>query len=182
VQSGPAALYKCLVARAPASAAPQLREAIESFGVELMRKIETLDYIRGRTILQERLLAGLSGYFGVLALALVSAGIYGLLSYVLSLRRKEIGIRIALGAEPRRMTGAVWRDGFMVTIAGIIIGLTGAIVSVPLLRSVLVNTSPHDPIAITGACVLLFVVTSVASLLPARKASRIEPIAELRAD
>lgn len=182
VQSGGMAHYKCLVARAPESTVPQLRKAIESFGVELMRRTQTLEYVRGRTILQERLLAGLSSYFGVLALALVSAGIYGLLSYVLSLRRKEIGIRMALGAEPKRMTAALLRDGLIVTLAGTIIGLGGAIASVPLIRRVLVNTSPYDPVAIGGACVLLFIVTSAASLLPALRASHIEPVAELRRD
>lgn len=182
VQSGPAAHYKCLIARAPASTAPQLREAIESFGVELMRRTETLDYVRSRTILQERLLAGLSGYFGVLALALVSAGIYGLLSYVLSLRRKEIGIRMALGADAAHMTRSVMRDGLIIAGAGITIGLLGALASAPLIRRVLVNTSPYDPIAIGMACMVLLVVTSAASLFPALRASRVEPVAELRRD
>jgi putative ABC transport system permease protein len=182
VQSGPAAHYKCLIARVPASATPQLREAIESFGVELLRRMQTLDYIRGRTILQERLLAGLSGYFGLLALALVSAGIYGLLSYVLSLRRKEIGIRMALGADASQMARRIVSDGLVLTAIGLAIGLAGALASVPLLRSVLVEVSPYDPLAIGAACLVLVTVTMAASLAPARRAARVEPIAELRQD
>ena len=124
----------------PASAAPALRQAIESFGVEFMPRTQTLEYARSRTILQERLMAGLSGYFGALALMLVSAGIYGLLSYVLSLRRKEIGIRMALGADAARMARSILRDGLMVTGTGISIGLAGVVFSVPLIRRLLVNT------------------------------------------
>jgi predicted permease len=182
VQSGAASHWKCLVARAPEAAVPQMRQAIESFGVELMRRTQTLAYARGRAILQERLLAGLSGYFAALALMLVSAGIYGLLSYVLSLRRKEIGIRMALGADAPRMTRSMLRDGLIVTGAGIGAGLVGAIASVPLIRHLLVNTNPYDPVAIGLACTLLLVVTSVASLLPALRAGRVEPLAELRRD
>ena len=182
VQSGPGSLYRCLVARASESTVPQIRKAIESSGVELMPRTATLAYARGRAILQERLLAGLSSYFALLALMLVAAGIYGLLSYVLSLRRKEIGIRMALGADAPRMTRSILRDGLVVTGTGIVAGLAGAIASVPLIQRLLVNTSPYDPIAIGIACVLLFVVTSTASLLPALRAGRVEPLAELRRD
>ena len=182
VQSGPESHYKCLVARAPESAVPQLRQAIESFGVELMRRTQTLEYARGRAILRERLLAGLSGYFAALALILVAAGIYGLLSYVLSLRRKEIGIRMALGADALRVTRSLLGDGFTVTAIGIAIGLAGAILSAPLIRRLLVNTSPYDPIAIGLACLLLLLVTSAVSVIPALRAGRVEPLAELRRD
>jgi putative ABC transport system permease protein len=182
MQSGPGAHYKYLVARAPASAAPELRKAIESLGAEFMPRTQTLEYARGRTILQERLMAGLSGYFGVLGLVLVSAGIYGLLSYVLSLRRKEIGIRMALGADAARMTRSILRDGLMVTGIGIAIGLAGVVCSVALIRRLLVNTSPYDPIAIGMAGLLLLVVTSAASVVPAMRAGRVEPLAELRRD
>lgn len=182
VQSGAVANYKWLIARAPESATRDVQLAVESLGAEYLPRIQTLAYARGRSLLRERLLAALSGYFAGLALMLVSAGIYGLLSYVLSLRRKEIGIRIALGAEPRRMTRAILRDGYVVTIAGILVGLSGVVVSTPLLRSVLVDTSPYDPLAISVACVLLFAVTSVASLSPALRASSIEPLTALRQD
>jgi predicted permease len=181
-QGGPNSHYKCLIARAPASAAPALQQAIESLGIELMPRTQTLNYVRGRTILQERLLAGLSGYFASLALILVSAGIYGLLSYVLSLRRKEIGIRMALGADARRMTRSLLRDGLVVTAIGLAIGIAGAIASAPLIRRLLVNTSPYDPIAIGLACLLLFLVTSAVSVIPAMRAGRVEPLAELRRD
>ena len=182
IQSGPASHYKCLIARAPESTASDLRKAIESFGVELMRRTVTLDYVRSRTILQERLMAGLGSAFALLALVLIAAGIYGLLSYVLSLRRKEIGIRLALGAEAGQMARGIVSDGLVVTALGITVGLAGALASVPLLRSVLVGVSPYDPLAIGGACLLLILVTMTTSLAPALRAARVEPIAELRHD
>lgn len=182
VQSGPVANYKTLIARAPESASRDLQTAIDSLGAEYLPRTQTLAYARGRSLLRERLLAAMSSYFAGLALLLVSAGIYGLLSYVLSLRRKEIGIRMALGADAGSMARALFGDGLMVTAAGVLAGIAGAAVTVPLLRSMLVNLSPYDPIAIAAACALLLVVTSVASLSPALRASRIEPISELRRD
>jgi len=80
------------------------------------------------------------------------------------------------------MTGTILREGLTVTTIGIAVGLGGAIASVPLIRRLLVNTSPYDPIAITTACVVLFVATGMASLFPALRASRVEPVAELRRD
>jgi putative ABC transport system permease protein len=182
IQSGPSAHYKWLVARAAASAAPELQRTIESLGVEFLPRTQTLAYARGRTILQERVMAGLGGYFALLALGLVAAGIYGLLSFVLSLRRKEIGIRMALGADARRMARSILGAGLAVTISGIAVGLLGALATAPLLRSVLVRTSPFDPIAIAAACVMLLIITTVASLAPAARAARVEPLSELRRD
>ena len=126
LQSGASAHYKFLLARAPAGASPAIQQAIDELGVEFITRFQTLEYARGRTILQERLMAGLGGAFSLLALLLVSAGIYGLLSYVLSLRRKEIGIRMALGADAGRMARAIFADGLATTGAGIALGLVGA--------------------------------------------------------
>src|SRR6185503_2194433 len=139
-------------------------------------------YARSRAILQERLMAGLGSAFAVLALILIAAGIYALLSYVFSLRRKEIGIRMALGADARHMARRILLDGVVLTAIGIAIGLAGALASVPLLRSVLVEVSPYDPFAIGAACLMLIVVTIGASIAPALRAARVEPIAELRQD
>ncbi len=148
-----------------------------------MPRTQTLAYARGRTILQERLLAGLSGYFAALALMLVSAGIYGLLSYVLSLRRKEIGIRMALGADAARMTRAILRDGLMVTGIGVAdrarrrrrLGAAASAGS---------SSTPVPTIRWRSAWrrVLLVAVTSAASVIPALRAGRVEPLAELRRD
>lgn len=182
LQSGAVANYKWLVARAPQSATRDLQAAFDALGAELLPRTQTLAYVRGRAMLRERLMAGLGGYFALLALLLVSAGVYGLLSYVLSLRRKEIGIRIALGADGAAMARSIVGEGLAVTAMGAGVGLVAALATVPLLRSVLVATSPYDPTAIGLGCLTLVSVTTLASLVPAMRASRVEPLTELRRD
>jgi hypothetical protein len=138
VQSGDLANWKFLVARAAGPALPGVQQAIDGLGVEYIRRFQTLDDARGRTILQERVLAGLGAFFGALALVLVSAGVYGLLSYALSLRRKEFGIRLALGANPSRVAALLAGGVGLTTIAGIAAGLAMTLMTTPVLRSVLV--------------------------------------------
>jgi hypothetical protein len=182
LQSGSLAHSRFLVARAPTASSRGIRQAIESLGVETIQGMHTLSYLHGRALLQERLMAALASYFGGLALALAAAGVYGLLAYVVSLRRKEIGIRIALGADAVRVGRAVLWDGLRVACMGIAVGLGAAALSVPALRGVLVATSPYDPLAIGVACGVLLSVTLVASAAPALRAARVEPSAELRRD
>ncbi len=182
LQSGNLAHYKFLVVRAPEATVPSIQRALDTMGVETLPSMRTLDYVRGRTLLQERVMAALSVFFGALALLLASIGLYGLLSYVLSLRRKEIGIRMALGADAGRMARTIFADGLTTTAAGISLGLVGVVASMPLLRSVLVGMSPYDPTAITAACLVLLVATLAAALAPAARAARVEPLSELRRD
>lgn len=182
IQSGGLAHYKFLLARAPDTVTPALRKAIDSLGVEYIWRWQTLEYARGRTILQERVMAVLSGFFGLLALLLVSVGVYGLLTYILSLRRKELGIRLALGAHPGRVAGRIAGSATMVVALGLLAGLAGTSLTSPLLRGVLVATSPYDPIAIGGAALILILAGALATAAPALRAARVEPITELRQD
>jgi predicted permease len=182
LQSGRAANFRFLIARAPATSMRGIQQAIESLGVETMRGMQTMDYWRGRTLLQERVMAALGSYFGLLALVLVAAGVYGLLMYALSLRRKELGIRMALGAGSFRIARAVLAEGTGAAGVGLAIGLVAAVPSVRLLQRVLVAVTPHDPVAIAGACVVLLAIAGLASLAPAIRAARVEPLAELRRD
>jgi predicted permease len=174
--------YKFVVARAPEQAARGIQQAVDGLGVEYITRMTTLDYTRGRTILQERVMAALSAFFGALALLLVSVGIYGLLSYVLSLRRKEFGIRLALGAHPARIAAQVASGAVGVTALGMLAGLLATALSAPLLRSVLVGTSPYDPLAIAGAAGILLAAGTIAAVAPAVRAARVQPVAELRRD
>lgn len=182
LQNGRLAHFKFLVVRAPASAASEIQRAIESLGVETMQRTQTLAYARGRTLLQERVMAALGGYFGLLALMLVAAGVYGLLSYVLSLRRKELGIRMALGADSGLIGRTILSEGLRVAGVGLGIGLIATLLSVQALEIVLVATSPYDPIAVASACSVLLAVTALASVVPTVRAGRVEPLAELRRD
>lgn len=182
VQGGSLANYKYLIARAPETAGPSLQQAIDDLGVEYIARFQTVEYTRGRTILQERVMAGLSAFFGALALLLVSVGVYGLLSYALSLRRKEFGIRLALGAEPARVAAHLAGSVAVTMTAGIAIGLALTVLTTPALRSVLVQTSPYDPAAIGGASIVLLLCGVLAAAAPLLRASRVEPLSELRHD
>ncbi len=182
VQGGSLANYKFLIARAPETAVPSLQRAIDDLGVEYIARFQTVEYSRGRTILQERVLAGLGAFFGALALLLVSVGVYGLLSYALSLRRKEFGIRLALGAEPARIATQLASSIAVTMTAGIATGLALTVLTTPALRSVLVQTSPYDPTAIGGASIVLLLCGALAASAPSLRASRIEPLSELRHD
>jgi predicted permease len=182
VQSGALAHWKSVVVRTPESNVTAIARAIDSLGVEYIRRSQTLEYARGRTILQERMMAGLGGFFGLLALLLVSVGLYGLLSYVLSSRRKEFGIRLALGANPRAVAMQVAAGASAITAIGIAAGLVMTYATTPLTHSVLINVSPHDPIAIGLASLILLVCGGLAAAGPAWRASRVHPIAELRQD
>jgi predicted permease len=180
LQVGDLAHFKWLVVRAPASTSRAVQQALESLGIELLPAMQTLAYVRGRTILQERVMVGLGGYFGALGLLVVMVGLYGILSYLLSLRRKELGIRMALGADAYRVGRAIVADGWRVTGLGVMLGLAGIFASTRFLQRVLVQTSPLDPVAIAGACGVLIAVTTAVSLVPAVRAARVEPLSELR--
>lgn len=133
-----------------------------------------------QNIAQERIIAILCGFFGSLALLLASIGLYGVMSHTVTRRTREIGIRMALGA---RREGVLWmmlRDAAMLVIAGAAIGVPAALAITRLISSFLYGVTPHDPVVMTGACVLLLAVTLLASYLPARRATKVDPMIALR--
>lgn len=182
LQSGTSAHYKCLVVRAQARSLPEVRMALESGGVESMPQIVSLAYITGRTLLEERLLAMLSGYGGAVGLVLVIAGMYGLLVYVQHLRRKEIGVRMALGADPARVVRMVLGDAWRVSVVGIGVGLLATYAASDVLRTVLLGSDALDPWAAGVAAVLVLGAATVAAARPALRAARVDPLMELRRD
>jgi ABC-type antimicrobial peptide transport system permease subunit len=117
-----------------------------------------------------------------LALALAAVGVYGVLSYGVSLRRREMGIRMALGARPGAVRALIVRDGARLTAAGALLGLAVAVVATRVLRSMLFGVSPTDPLAFAVAPLALALTALVASLLPARAATRVNPLEALQAD
>jgi putative ABC transport system permease protein len=125
-----------------------------------------------------QLLAG----FALLALGLAGVGIYGVISYSVSQRSFEIGLRTALGARPGQVLSLIVGEGLRTTLIGAVIGLVGAVVVTRLLRSVFVQVSAWDPISLGAATLLLIVVGTMASYLPARRALRVEPTRALRAE
>ena len=129
---------------------------------------------------RERLLAWLSGFFGVLAVVLVMIGLYGLVSYTTLLRRNELGIRLALGAQRGNILWLVLRQGLHLAVMGVGIGLVGALALMHCLSSLLFDLKPTDPATLTTTSLLLVVVASLACWLPARRAARVDPMEALR--
>ncbi len=132
------------------------------------------------TIVQERMMATLAGGFGLLALMLACVGIYGLLAYSVAQRTKEIGIRMALGAQGPRVIAMVLKGGARLVVIGIAFGLPAAWAASRWVESMLFGLTPTDPVAIGGAMVLLIAAAQLAAFLPARRASHVSPMVALR--
>jgi hypothetical protein len=122
----------------------------------------------------------LLGTFAALALFLSALGIYGVLAYDVSQRTREIGVRGAIGATQGQIIGLVMRQGLWKTLAGLVLGLVGALALSRYLKTLLYDLSPWDPRAYVGVTLLLLAVAALASFLPARRAARINPIEALR--
>ncbi|HZT75803.1 MAG TPA: ABC transporter permease [Vicinamibacterales bacterium] len=131
---------------------------------------------------QSRLMTWLFSIFGVIALALASIGVYGVLSYAVALRTQEIGVRMALGASRRDVFAMVLRDGALLAAIGIGCGVAGAAAVTHLVTRLLYNVSATDPISFTATSACLLVVALVASFVPARRATGVDPMIALRAD
>jgi ABC-type antimicrobial peptide transport system permease subunit len=132
------------------------------------------------TIVQERMMATIAGGFGLLALAVACIGLYGLLAYTVARRTKEIGIRMALGAQRSRVMGLVLGRAARLVVIGMTIGLPAAWALSRLVESMLFGLKPTDPATIIGAVVLLATSAQVAAYVPAWRASRVNPLRALR--
>jgi putative ABC transport system permease protein len=139
------------------------------------------DQVRGARN-QERLVAWLSGCFGVLALLLAAIGLYGVTSYIVARRRTEIGIRVALGAQRRDVVRVSVRQTAITTAIGILIGLGGAALATRYLKTLLFGITPLDPTTFVAAPIVLATVALLTCYLPARRATRIDPMIALRAE
>jgi putative ABC transport system permease protein len=120
--------------------------------------------------------------FGTLALLLASIGLYGVASYSVSQRTREIGVRMALGAQPSAVLGLVLGQGMILVAAGLAIGLVTAYAASGLMRSLVVGVSTHDPLTFAGTAAVLGAIALLASYIPARRATRIDPLIALRTD
>jgi predicted permease len=130
--------------------------------------------------LQERLFAQLSGFFGILALALAAIGLYGMISYAVSRRTSEIGIRIALGAERTKILQMVLREAMILATLGIAVGAPVAFILPRFIGTLLYGLKPNDALTILSATIALLFVGFLAAYLPARRAARIQPVIALR--
>jgi predicted permease len=164
---------------APVAAAVQ--QTIHSIDRDLpITRVTTLDEQVARSITNQRLLAQLSAFFGVLAVFLSCIGIYGVMSYVVIRRTNEIGIRIALGAEKRGVVRLVVGQGFKLTILGVAIGIAGSFALTHLLSSLLYGVKPTDPGTFAAVAFILVGVALLAIYIPARRAMKVDPMVALR--
>jgi len=121
-------------------------------------------------------------FFGVVALLLAAIGVYGLINYSVAQRRQEIGVRVALGAGRRDIYRLVLKDALKLIVAGLVIGGVAALPGARLLGTQLYGVTPGDPLTYGAIMTLLLLVGIAATLLPARRAARVDPIVALRAD
>lgn len=134
------------------------------------------------SLLQDELMATLSGFFGFLAALLAAIGLYGVISYMVVQRTKEIGIRMAIGAERGHVLRLILREAGLLTVAGLLIGAGLAFGSAQAAKSMLYGLKPRDPITLLAAVILLSIVATLASFWPAYRASKLDPLIALRYD
>ena len=142
--------------------------------------VRTLEEDLNGHLERERLIAYLSGLFGVLALALASIGLYGVMAYAVTQRTREVGIRMALGAHRGHVVGMILRESMVPVLAGAIVGLAASLMLTRLVAGLLFGVAPRDPLSIGLASAALLSVALLAAMIPARRASRVEPLIALR--
>jgi ABC-type antimicrobial peptide transport system permease subunit len=167
----------------PMAVVPQIRQAVRDLDRDQpIASIRTMDQILAGLIAQRRFSMTLVAGFAILALILAIIGAYGVTSYLVSQRQREIGVRLALGADPSRISRLVVREGMVVAGTGIGIGVVTAMATTQLASSLLYGVSARDPITIGSVAVVLLLVSALANYIPARRASRVDPLLALRQD
>jgi predicted permease len=177
------ATYIVRTSMPPEAITPSLRAAVQRIDKDLpLIDIRTQQEQIDSTTQQERIFASLTVGFGVLALVLACVGIYGIMTYTVTQRTNEIGIRLALGAQRGRVRAMVLRETGWLAMFGVIAGIAIALGLGRLVKSMLYGLSPNDPISLTSAALLLLAIAIIAAWIPAARASRIEPMEALRHD
>ncbi len=142
--------------------------------------VNTQTQLTADALTQERIFARLSSFFGLLALLLASIGLYGTMAYSVTRKTHEIGIRLALGAGPRNVLRMVISQGLRLTFAGVVIGIVAALAATRLISTMIYGVTASDPVTFAAVTVLLVAVAFIACYIPARKATRVDPLVALR--
>jgi putative ABC transport system permease protein len=166
----------------PIGFAEPVRSTISALASESTLKMTTMESHLATTLASPRFSSFLISAFAALAMILAAVGIYGVVAYSVSQRTGEIGLRMALGAKQATVLSMVLIEALKLALAGLVVGLAGAIVAARLLASQLFQVSAGDPTVYGGTVILLLVVAVMAALIPAWRASRVEPVEALRQD
>ena len=167
----------------PRILASQVEESVRSYNPHLrVVHTTTLQRLVDESIVQDRLLATLSTAFAVLAVLLAAIGLYGITAYGVNRRTNEIGVRMALGASKAHVQWLVLREVLWLVAAGAAVGIPAAFAASEFVSTLLFDLTPTDASTVAGATLTVGVVASLAGYLPARRATRINPIAALRVD
>jgi putative ABC transport system permease protein len=172
-----------VVARAqvePGSLAPMMRETVRSLDSQLPLKFRTLDQVFSSSLDQRRFSLVIFGVFGVAALLLAAMGIYGVTAYVVTQRTREIGIRMALGAQLGDVLKMVLRYAMTLVVIGTIVGLAGAYAVTRVMSNLLFQVTPTDVVTFVAVPAVLLLVALIACLIPARRATKVDPLITLR--
>lgn len=166
----------------PTSLAAAVRREVATVAPDwIAERPTTLENHIGTSLLPQRIAAGVLGAFGVLALLLAAVGLYGVVAFAVGQRTREIGIRVALGARSGEVLRLMLRQGMVLTVIGLAVGLPIAFAAARLLSGFLLGGGTGDPLVFAVAAAALTLVTLVASLIPARRAARVDPMVALRA-
>jgi len=160
---------------------PQLRNALIGINPALeIVGVEDQERLAANTMIRERLLALLAGFFAVVSLILSVVGLYGVMSYSVVQPTREIGIRVALGARLFTVLRSVLTDVFVVTAVGLLVGLGGGMLLARFVRALLYEVTPYDVVSISLPVLILLAAALAAAIMPARRAARVDPIEALR--
>jgi len=167
----------------PTALAASVRRAVDAVDPKLaIARVTTLQAIVDRASAQMAFTMVMIAIAGVVSLLLGIVGIYGVMSYIVSQRRSEIGVRLALGAEPRSVAAMILKQGGAVALAGSAIGVVVALAGSRLIASLLYGITPRDPSVFIGTTLVLLIVSALACWIPARRAARLSPLEALRVD
>ena len=169
-----------LATATPAAVMNEVRRRLRRLRPDLPAQVTTIEQMVDRSLTQQRFMLLLIGVFGAVALMLASLGVYSVISYLVAQRGHELSIRVALGAGGGDIVKLVLGQGVVLALIGTIIGAVGALATTRLLRQLLYEVSPTDPVAFVGVVGVLTVVAAAASYLPARRAARAAPMDVLR--